>query len=103
METKGIVTSEQIEKYKRDNDVSDSIYKELSLKDMMISCFCYSSIEKNTYDYIKYIQPRINKLPKDVGVEVYNEMYDFLTKNCTVETNTYTDNEGLNYNTLIIK
>lgn len=99
METKGINTTEQIDKFKQDNDVSDDARKELSLKSMLISCFCYGGIGHDTYNYERYILPYKDKMDDELFEEVYAEQSDFLQK-CSVNHNVYTDCEGLTYNSL---
>lgn len=99
MQTKGINTTEQIDKFKRDNDVSDDARKELSLKSMLISSFCYGGISRDTYNYERYILPYKDKMGDELFEEVYTEQSKFLMK-CSVNRNVYTDCEGLTYNSL---
>lgn len=97
MKTKGVNTREDIDNYK--SDKSKQTRLELALKSMLISCFTYETITKDN----RYIAPYIERLGKTLFDEVYEEQKTFLEKNYLVKTNVYTDSEGLNYNSLILK
>lgn len=104
MRTKGIVTLEQIrmckENYGSCLNMPKDTYNEISLKEMIISCFSYGSIEKNSYYFEKYIQQYQKDMTKKVFEDVYNEMYNSL-KNAQIEYAVYTDSEGCTYNNVI--
>jgi hypothetical protein len=104
MKTKGIVTDEQIRlfknKYNSCLDIPTNIYNELSMKEMIISCFSYGSIERDSYWFEKYIQPKQKDMTKKVFEDIYAEMCNSL-KNAQIIYGTYTDSEGGNYNTVI--
>jgi hypothetical protein len=104
METRGINTTEQIDAFKANNrgNISDAIDKELSLKSMLISCFTYGGIERDKWNFERYISPYIDKLGIELFNEVYAEQGEFFKK-CEVIPNVYTDSEGLTYNSLKIK
>jgi len=70
-----------------------------SLKSMMDSCFAYGGVEKDTWNYKRYILPHKKELGK-LFTKTYNEHMKYLKK-CTVKVNVYTDGEGLNYNSII--
>lgn len=77
-------------------DMCDEIY---SMKDMMVSCYTYGGLQKSN--------PFLSKYKKTLGKELFDKVYDehskYLRKNFKVEWNTYTDHEGLTYNSLIEK
>ena len=77
----------------------EKIYEEVEfMKSMMKSVFVYDSIlsKQNSY-LIKY--------KKTLGEELYNDVFDeykeYLTKNYNVVEATYTDCEGVTYNSLV--
>lgn len=100
MKTIGINTDEQIDKIRRYQDAQTD--RELSLKSMLISCFCYGGVDKDSWNFEIYISPYAKELGDELFEEVYNEQVAFLNKNCTVKEYVYTDCEGLSYNSLII-
>lgn len=100
MNTKGIINSRQIDGNRILADFGTQTYYELALKGMLISCFTYSSIDKGSYDFDKYIAPYKEKLSESVFNEVYEEMKNHF-KNCKVDTSVYTDGDGCTYNNLI--
>lgn len=106
MKTKGTVTSEQIHAYNREAggflNISKDINKELSLKSMLISCFTYGGIARNSWNFEKYISPYQKSMSKELFEEIYSEMNEHFN-NCEILHNTYIDHEGCNYNTLIEK
>lgn len=73
-------------------------YKIKRFKEMMDSCFAYGGVEKDTWNYKRYILPYKKELGK-LFTKTYNEHLKYLRK-CTVITNVYTDNEGLTYNSI---
>jgi hypothetical protein len=74
---------------------------ERDLIEMIRSCFTYGGADRNSYNYTRFIA----KYESELGnfEEIYTKELEFLNKNATVETNVYTDSEGLTYNRLIIK
>lgn len=68
-----------------------------SLKSMMDSCFTYDGLTKDN-SYIK-------KYRYDLGIELFNKIYDeyskHLNENYIVNRGVYTDHEGCSYNSLI--
>ena len=77
----------------------EKIYEEVEfMKSMMKSVFVYDSVlsKQNSY-LIKY--------KKTLGEELYNDVFDedkeYLTKNYSVVEGTYTDCEGVTYNSLV--
>jgi hypothetical protein len=101
MKTKGIVTTQNITDYKNSHGGYFKLPKleanELSLKEMLISCFAYDSIED---DYKNYIEPYKTKLGSKIFDEVYNEMCEHFKK-CKVVYGVYTDSEDCTYNTIV--
>jgi hypothetical protein len=102
MLTKGINSEEQIFDYKKSKEISEQERTELSLKSMLLSCYVYGGLDKDSSNYKQYIEPYEEKLPIDVFNEVYDEQSNYL-KGFEVKTNVYTDSEGLNYNSLTPK
>lgn len=104
MKTKGIVTSEQIrmckENYGSFLNIPENVDNEISLKEMILSCFSYGSIERDSYHFEKYILPYQKDMSKKVFEDVYGEMYNSL-KNAQIEHAVYTDSEGCTYNSII--
>ena len=79
----------------------EKIYEEVEfMKSMMKSVFVYDSVlsKQNSY-LIKY--------KKTLGEELYNDVFDeykeYLNKNFKVAEGTYTDSEGVTYNSLVSK
>ena len=77
----------------------EKIYEEVKfMKSMMKSVFVYDSVlsKQNSY-LIKY--------KKTLGEELYNDVFDeykeYLNKNYNVVEATYTDCEGVTYNSLV--
>jgi len=77
-------------------DICDEIH---SMKDMMKSCYAYEGLKKSN--------PYIFEYKKILGKELFNKTYaeysKYLRKTFNLEINTYTDSEGLTYNTLVKK
>lgn len=100
MLSKGIYSADELNPRPKFGTQLDT---ELNMKSMMISCYAYSSIEKNSDSYIQYILPYKAKL--DVfGTDLFELVYEDQAKNLSkmkVLRNTYTDSEGLTYNTLV--
>ncbi|NBW13864.1 MAG: hypothetical protein EBR82_38265 [Caulobacteraceae bacterium] len=69
------------------------------MREMMESCFAYGGIDPNGHNYERYILPYLNKLGKRTFTKVYKEKAEELS-HCEIIHNTYTDSEGLTYNTL---
>ena len=67
------------------------------MKSMMQSCYAYDSLSKDDRYLVKYI----DILGEDVFNSTYDEYEEYLRTNYRVERNTFTDNEGLTYNSLI--
>jgi hypothetical protein len=72
-------------------------------EDMIKSCFAYGSAEKGSYYFEQYIA----KYKKQLGTELFNEVYDRtmkdLQENYTIQRGVYTDGEGCAYNSLVKK
>ena len=104
MKTKGIVTSEQITAYKNKNGgflkISKAVNSELSLKEMLISCFAYGGISKDSYHFEKYILPYQKRMSLKTFEDVYNEMLESFN-NAKIEHCVYTDGEGCTYNSIV--
>jgi hypothetical protein len=72
------------------------------MRDMIESCFAYGSIEKESYQYQKYILPYKQKL----GARLFNATYKQKANELNeykVICGTYTDSDGLTYNTIVKK
>ncbi len=104
MKTKGIVTTEQITAYNNKNGgflkINKAINNELSLKSMLISCFAYGGISKDSYSFKQYVLPYQKEMSKKLFDDIYNEMLESF-ENCQVLKDTYTDGEGCSYNTIV--
>ncbi len=101
METKGITTSKQILDTKK-SELSELGRNELWFKSMLISCFVYGGLDPESYSYNKYILPYRATLGEKVFNEVYEEMVESFS-DCEVESNVYTDSEGVTYNSIKYK
>lgn len=70
-----------------------------SMQSMMRSCYTYFSLNKEN----KYLA----KYKEILGEEKFNEVYDehkkYLEDTYTIERDTFTDSEGVTYNSLIKK
>ena len=106
MKTKGIVTTEQITAYNNAHGgflkISKAINSELSLKGMLISCFAYGGISKDSYHFEKYILPYQKQMSLKTFEDVYNEMEKSFEKT-EIQHGVYTDSEGCSYNEIIYK
>lgn len=104
MKTKGIVTTEQITAYNNANGgflkINKSINNELSLKSMLISCFAYGGISKDSYSFKQYVLPYQNEMSKKLFDDIYNEMLESFN-NAKIEHCVYTDGEGCTYNSIV--
>ena len=71
-----------------------------SFIEMLESCYAYGGIDKNDYNFGKYLQ----KYEDILGSQLFNKTYQRESqrlKKYTILENTYIDSEGLTYNTLI--
>jgi hypothetical protein len=71
-----------------------------SFIEMLESCYTYGGIDRNNYNFGKYLQ----KYEDILGAQLFNETYQRESqrlKKYIILENTYTDCEGLTYNTLI--
>jgi|688.fasta_scaffold2075636_1 hypothetical protein len=100
MKTIGINSSEQLNSL-RNKDEQTQI--EVYMKGMINSCFTYGGYEKGSHNFKQYIEKYRNQLGEQVFEEVYAEQVKYLTEKCEVIHNTFTDSEGLSYNSLIEK
>lgn len=75
------------------------IQSEVNMKRIMTSCYCYGSIDRESAQFKEYILPYLSELPKDVFEDVYKEHGDFL-RGCKVIKNTFTDEDGITYNSI---
>ena len=69
------------------------------LKEMIDSCYTYGGIDKESYNYSKYILPYKDKLGAKLFEKIYKEEAERLTQ-YKVVYNVYTDCDGLTYNSL---
>lgn len=72
-----------------------SIYEQ-GLRSMIESCFVYGGMGKDD----EYIRPYKYKLGEEEFHRIYDEHIKYLTENFEVEHSTYTDSEGVTYNSL---
>lgn len=83
-------------------DNSNIIYDEISyLKQMIESCFTYGGAERTSYNFERYIKKYQDSLGTKLFDEIYTEHLELLNKEYMVKENVYSDNDGLNYNSLI--
>lgn len=71
-----------------------------SLKGMLESCYTYGGIDKTSYNFERYIKKYIDIL----GAETFEKVYQQQAKKLSqyiVEQSTYTDSDGLTYNSLV--
>ena len=69
------------------------------LRSMMDSCFVYGGIDKDNYNYKRYILPYQEQLRESIFNEIFEEHSKYLQQ-CTIKFNVYEDCEGLSYNSL---
>ena len=82
---------------KNQQDIEDSIDY---MKSMMESCYTYGGIEKTSYNYERYIL----KYRDELGARLFNKVYKEKAEELSgyrVEPCTYTDCDGLTYNSLV--
>lgn len=80
-------------------------YEELSCRNMINSCLIYGSAHYHFYDPITqqfghYAMDYVKSLGKKTVVRLYNEQVEDFSK-AIVETDVYTDSEGVSYNSCI--
>lgn len=79
----------------------ENIQKEIkSFREMIESCFTYGGIDRKSYNFSRYLQ----KYEDILGSELFNKIYQQereRLKSYKIEPYTYTDSDGLTYNTLI--
>lgn len=71
-----------------------------SLKDMIKSCYAYEDYKKDGYNYSRYIKPYKDKLGEQLFNLIYEQHVAYLEKTFRVIKCTYSDDEGLTYNSL---
>lgn len=85
-------------------ELTDQEQKEIeSMKSMMDSCFCYGSIDKDSYQFERYILPYKKILGEILFSITYHNHKSNLELNYKVERLTGQDGEGNWYNTLTRK
>jgi hypothetical protein len=98
MKTTGINTQEELSK--NGNSEDPQFAAEINMKEMMTSCYTYGGIEKTSYNFERYLMKYRKELSYRTFNEVYNEQKTFL-EGFKIVFNTYTDCDGLNYNSLV--
>jgi hypothetical protein len=71
-----------------------------SFSEMLESCYTYGGIGRESYNFGRYLQ----KYEDILGIQLFNEIYQQESqrlKEYKIEPCTYTDSDGLTYNTLI--
>jgi hypothetical protein len=74
--------------------------KKKSFSKMLESCYTYGGIGRENYNFGRYLQ----KYEDILGIQLFNEIYQQESqrlKGYKIEPCTYTDSDGLTYNTLI--
>ena len=74
----------------------DIKYEIKYMKSMMDSCYAYDSLSKDD----RYLAKYKTRLGEETFNKVYAEHKDYLIKTFKVIRGTYTDHEGLTYNSL---
>jgi hypothetical protein len=74
-----------------------------ALKEMIKSCYTYGGADRNSYNFDKYIKRYEDEIGKEMFEKVYEEHLSLLKELYTIQSNVYTDSEGLNYNSLVKK
>jgi hypothetical protein len=72
-----------------------------ALKEMIESCYTYGGADKNSYNFDKYIKQYEDEIGKEMFEKTYTEHLSLLKNEYSIQSNVYTDSEGLNYNSLI--
>lgn len=68
--------------------------------EMLESCYTYGGIERNSYNFEKYLKKYEDILGADLFEETYKQERNRL-KSYKIIPATYTDTDGLSYNSLI--
>lgn len=96
-----------IEEYKKREKEVDSAFEKFSEEafclSMVKSVIAYSNIRdyKETFNYygaVRYLTPYVEKLGKNVVLSIVKYCLSNIER---VDKNTHTDNEGVNYNSLV--
>jgi hypothetical protein len=74
-----------------------------ALKKMIESCYTYGGADRNSYNFDKYIKQYESEIGKEMFEKTYTKHLSLLKTQYTIQSNVYTDNEGLNYNSLVKK
>jgi hypothetical protein len=74
-----------------------------ALKEMIESCYTYGGADRNSHNFDKYIKKYEDGIGKEMFEKVYEEHLNLLKELYTIQSNVYTDSEGLNYNSLVKK
>ena len=73
------------------------------LKEMIESCYTYGGADRDTYNFDTYIKKYELEIGKEMFEKTYTEHLSLLKAKYTIQSNVYTDSDGLNYNSLIKK
>jgi len=79
---------------KKDQEASNN------LKDMINSCFTYGGVDKESYNFKRYILPYKSKMNSILFEFIYANHLHELKENFVIESSVYTDAEGCTYNSL---
>lgn len=71
------------------------------LKEMIESCYTYGGADRDTYNFDTYIKKYELEIGKEMFEKTYTEHLSLLKDQYSIQSNVYTDSEGLNYNSLI--
>lgn len=72
-----------------------------NLNEMIESCYIYNGVEKNSFNYNRYIAPFIDELGEDLFEQIYDNKLSELKSNYIIRPSIYKDSDGLSYNELI--
>lgn len=72
-----------------------------ALKSMIISCYTYGGIERDSWNFERYLKPYISILGQEQFNKIYEQEKERLSKYKVIH-NVYQDSEGYTYNELIL-
>lgn len=71
-----------------------------AFSEMLESCYTYGGIDRNSYNFERYLKKYEDILGTNIFEEIYKQESDRL-KGYKIIPATYTDTDGLTYNTLV--
>lgn len=106
------MSEKEIERLKKEYEYGTTEYFKINLREMINSVWCYDCYKR---DYSKYLRDRYitdyytktdyyngkARLTKEQVEEIVKEQVDYLEDNCYIKWNTYEDDDGISYNSII--